>query len=48
MGRPAIGASGFPGKRDDAWRAGITARTFGLLDAECAMRFLQPFVAADN
>src|ERR1017187_2424347 len=28
MGLPAIGASGFPGKRDDACRAGITARTF--------------------
>jgi hypothetical protein len=30
MGRPAIGASGFPGKRDDARRAGITASTRAL------------------
>src|ERR1700689_3173292 len=28
IGLPAIGASGFPGKRTDACRAGITAKTF--------------------
>ena len=30
MGRPRTDASGFPGKRVDAQRAGITARTLGL------------------
>jgi len=28
MGLPSMSASGFPGKREDAYRAGIIATTF--------------------
>src|SRR5579875_617632 len=41
MGRPAMEASGLPGKRDESYRAGITIRTEGFRFSGIARKHLE-------